>query len=72
MRQLYSISSNKATKADESQPSEYGYVPIRWHTKRAFMFPVVMFICNWDSPDPRGYRMDRMGILRRPADSACI
>ena len=47
-------------------------VPIRWHTKRVFRITVEMFICSRDSQDPRGYRMDRLGTLRRPADSACI
>jgi len=37
------------------------------------MIAVVMFICSRDSKDPRGYRrMDRLGTLRRPADSVCI
>jgi len=46
--------------------------PIRWHTKRVFMIAVVMIICSRDFQDPRGYWMDRLGTLRRPADSACI
>jgi len=37
------------------------------------MIAVVMIICSQDSLDPRGYwRMDHLGTLRRPADSACI
>jgi len=54
--------------------SEHGYVPIRWHTKRIFRNAVEMILlCSRDSEDPRGYRrMDRLGTLRRPADSACI
>ena len=36
------------------------------------MIAVVMFICSRDSQDPQGYRMDRLGTLRRRADSACI
>ena len=36
------------------------------------MIVVVMFICSRDSQDPRDYLMDRLGTLRRPADSACI
>jgi hypothetical protein len=36
------------------------------------MIAVVIFICSRDSQDPRGYWMDRLGTLKRPADSACI
>jgi len=36
LHQLYSILSNKSTKADQSPMSEYGYVLIRWHMKRVF------------------------------------
>ena len=60
----------KSTKADQSPTTEYGCVPIRWHTKRDFRIAVeMMFICSRDSQDPRGYRMDQLGTLRRPADS---
>ena len=61
--QLYSISSTKSTKADQSPTSEYGYVPIRWHTKRVSRNSMEMiFICSRDSQNPRGYRwMDRLG-----------
>ena len=52
--------------------SEHGYALIRWYTNMVFMIAVVMFICSGDSLDPWGYRMDRLGTLRRPADSACI
>ena len=34
LRQLYSILSNKSTKADQSPTSNYGYVPIWWHMMR--------------------------------------
>jgi len=36
LRQLYSILSNKSTKADISPTSKYRYVPIWWHTMRVF------------------------------------
>ena len=73
LHQLYSISSNKATKAVQSPTSEYGYAPIQWHTKRVFRDTMEMILfCSRDSQDPRGYRMDRLGTLRRPVDSACI
>jgi len=63
----------KSTKPDQSQTREDGCVPIRWHTKRVFRIAVEMtFIRSLDSQDPWGYRMDRLGTLRRPADSTCV
>ena len=63
LRQLYSISSNKSMTMDQLPTSEYGSVPIRWHTKRVFRNSMEMiFICRRDSQNPRGYRrMDRLG-----------
>jgi len=40
--------------------------------EQGFRNAVEMSIGSWDSQDPRGYRMDHLGTLRRPADSACI
>jgi hypothetical protein len=51
--------------------SEYGCDHMMAY-EEGFRNAVEMFICIRNSQDLRGYRMDRLGTLRRPADSACI